>query len=269
VAFALETLLLLLQLHRARALEGPVLNLGRQTVHGSHQEILNAFSQAGVQPAPLPDEILLAVEQGRVQHRDRIFFAHLGLELSALDVSEYEGAEIVHDLNLPIPSYLHGRFKTVIDGGTCEHVFDVRAAFRNIADLLAPGGLAIHLSPTNNYVNHGFWQLSPRSFYDYYHVNGFEDLQTTMVVSPRDDDKARAWATFPFDPLGPQGAVSFFSSPNDRLTCVFRARKTSESTSERIPSQSFENATSGGTPLVGSSIGLELTAEGLIVKGLD
>ena len=269
MAFALETLLLLLQLHRARALEGPVLNLGRQTVHGTHAEILNVFSQAGVEAAPLSDDVVLAVKQGKEQHRDTIFFAHLGLELTALDVSDYEGAEIVHDLNLPIPGHLHGRFKTVIDGGTFEHVFDVRAAFRNMADLLAPGGLAIHISPTNNYVNHGFWQLSPRSFYDYYHVNGFEDLQVTMIVTPREIATGRAWATFPFDPLGPHGAVNFFSNPNDRLTCLFCARKTSASTSEQIPAQSFANASSGGTPLIGASIALDLTAQGLIVTGLD
>jgi hypothetical protein len=269
VAFPLETLLLLLGLHRARALEGPVLNLGRQTVHGTYDEVVNVFAQAGVAPTPLPDEILLAIEQGMRPHGDRIFFAHLGLELSALDVSDYEGAEVVHDLNLPIPDALRGRFKTVIDGGTFEHVFDIRAAFRNMADLLAPGGLAIHLSPTNNYVNHGFWQLSPRSFYDYYHVNGFADLETTMIVAPRDIDKTRAWATFPYDPRDPNGAVSFFSSPNDRLSCMFRARKTPESTSERIPAQSFESASTGGTPLCGSSVALELAPEGLIVKQLD
>jgi hypothetical protein len=262
VAFAIQALLLLLNIHKARALEGPVLNLGRQTIHGSHDDVINAFVQAGVPLAALPDKIVTEAAQGKEQHGDRIFFAHMGLDLTAMDVSAYEGAEIIHDLNLPIPSDLHGRFKTVIDGGTTEHVFDVRAAFRNIADLLAPGGLAIHISPCNNYVNHGFWQLSPRSFFDFYHVNGYEDLQMTMIVSPRDPDVARAWATFPLE--GELTAANFYSNQDDRLTCLFSARKTDRSTSDRIPSQSFDNESAGGTPMTGPSFTLELTPEGVI-----
>lgn len=265
MAFALETLRLLLQLHRARAFEGPVLNLGRQTVHAPYADLLAVIIEQGVTPVELPADIRASIVAGQSQDGDRLFFAHLGLELAVLDISDYERAEFVHDLNQPIPNELRERFKTVIDGGTSEHVFDVRAAMRNIADLLAPGGLAIHISPANNYCNHGYWQLSPRSFYDYYAVNGFEDLEVTMIVSPRDPaDTARPWAAFAYDPRGPQSGVNFFSSANDRLTCLFRARKTAASTSDRIPEQSFVGSSNGATPMVGASVCLELTSGGLI-----
>src|SRR4051794_39715241 len=52
-------------------------------------------------------------------------------EIVALDASDYEAADLVHDLNEPVPRDLHGRFSLVFDGGTIEHVFDVATVLRN------------------------------------------------------------------------------------------------------------------------------------------
>src|SRR5688572_24791577 len=41
----------------------------------------------------------------------------------ALDFSDFEGAQFVHDLNKPLPENLKQRFDIVYDGGTLEHVF--------------------------------------------------------------------------------------------------------------------------------------------------
>jgi len=257
---------MLLTMHRARPFRGPVLVLGRQAVELTMEDVFNLYATVGVAPLPPPESLQRHIDAGEPVHGDAHFFGLMGLELDAMDVSPYEHAEIVHNLNQPIPPELSGRYGTVFDGGTIEHVFDVRTAFVNIANMLAPGGRVLHITPCNNYVNHGFWQPSPRSFYDFYQINGFTDLETTMIVHPRDYEPGQLWATFPFDPHGPHGAMSFFTGHDERLTCAFSATKTAASTSERIPEQSFDRAADGGTPVTGDLYTLKLTATGLDVQ---
>ena len=86
-------------------------------------------------------------------------------EVSALDASAYEGAEIVHDLNRPVPAELEGRFDVVLDGGSLEHVFDVPTALRSYMRMVRPGGRLIVATMANNHCGHGLYQLSPELFF--------------------------------------------------------------------------------------------------------
>jgi SAM-dependent methyltransferase len=86
-------------------------------------------------------------------------------EVSALDVSGYEGADIVHDLNEPVPAELERRFDVVLDGGSLEHVFDVPTALRSYMRMVRPGGRLIVATMANNHCGHGFYQLSPELFF--------------------------------------------------------------------------------------------------------
>jgi hypothetical protein len=92
--------------------------------------------------------------------------ANLGASvIHSYDASEYEGATHVADFNLPVSGE---RYDTVIDCGTIEHIFDIAQAFRNIAALCATGGQIIHVSPASNFCGHGFWQISPETFFSFY-----------------------------------------------------------------------------------------------------
>jgi hypothetical protein len=58
------------------------------------------------------------------------FFEALGAEeLICTDVSDYEGATLIHDMNAPLPAAYAGKFDLVFDGGTLEHIFNFRARF--------------------------------------------------------------------------------------------------------------------------------------------
>ena len=85
--------------------------------------------------------------------------------LDALDYSGYQGANLVHDLNQPLPPQLEARYDAVIDGGTLEHVFDFPLALRNAMRLAKPGGALFLCTPANNLFGHGFYQFSPDLFY--------------------------------------------------------------------------------------------------------
>ena len=67
--------------------------------------------------------------------------------LEAMDFTDAEGAEHVHDLNLPPPEHLKGQFDLVIDGGTTEHIFHISRALETCHELLAPGGVFMSFQP--------------------------------------------------------------------------------------------------------------------------
>ena len=95
--------------------------------------------------------------------------------LSSIDYSSYEGADIVHDLNLPVPHSLLGRFDAVIDGGSLEHIFNFPIAISNMMRMAKVGGKVFITTPANNYCGHGFYQFSPEvMFRVFVPDNGFK-----------------------------------------------------------------------------------------------
>ncbi len=91
---------------------------------------------------------------------------HLGADVvDSLDASDFEGATVVHDLNLPAPTTLVGRYTAVIDAGTMEHVFNVPEALRTAMSLVAQGGHLVLMAPCNNNPGHGFYQFTPELVY--------------------------------------------------------------------------------------------------------
>lgn len=135
-----------------------LLMLGRQKMHISRQHLKDAADARldQISPGLTIDKLTDSTDYAEP------FFQALGItEVTSLDYSDYEGADIVHDLNEPIPEALHGRYDIVLDGGTLEHVFDVKTAMNNAHDLVAPGGTFIGISPGNNFFAHGFYQFSP------------------------------------------------------------------------------------------------------------
>jgi hypothetical protein len=94
------------------------------------------------------------------------FFTLLGAkQVSSLDASTLEEATHIHDLNLPLPAALSHGFSAVYDGGTLEHVFDFPQALKSCMAMVSIGGHFMQLTVANNFMGHGFWQLSPELVY--------------------------------------------------------------------------------------------------------
>jgi SAM-dependent methyltransferase len=128
------------------------------------------------------------------------YFSKLGFStLQALDVSDFEGADHIFDLNEDeLPERLMGRFDAVFNGGTLEHVFHVPNALTSITRMLRPGGVVVHVAPCNGWVNHGFYQISPTLMFDYYGAAGFEPLESALY-SRRLEEPER-WSVRPIHP---------------------------------------------------------------------
>ena len=167
-------------------------------------------------------------------------FEIIGLpDVHVLDVDDYEGADIIADLNYPIPERYRGRFNTILDAGTLEHVLDVRRCLQNIVELLAVGGRIIHQSPCNQYVNHGFYQLSPTLFHDYYGANGFIDITSQFIVAPIDGAQSRTWAYIDYDETLFSGNCSVVCADNTQLGFHFHAKKSTAGDGSVVPIQNY------------------------------
>lgn len=90
------------------------------------------------------------------------FLKALGAEqIHSLDASDFEGADIICDLNEPLLEEYKNKFTCIIDGGTTEHVFSFDQAMENVIDMLEVGGYYIGMIPSNNWNGHGLYQFSP------------------------------------------------------------------------------------------------------------
>ena len=240
MGLAIPALRFLAHLHKRQPFGPSVLTLGRQNVYATYDEVEGLVRAAGVAPHPLPEGVSTATNipawrgtpmEGNTS--DAVFFRMLGcVQVAALDYSDAEGAELIWDLNEPVPAAFEKRFDLVLDGGTLEHVFNTRQAFANVARMVKPGGRVVHMSPTCNYVNHGFYQFSPTLFFDYYSTNGFTGLEATIVEHNIYRSHRPGWR------LRPVTASERVISAQGLLT-AFVAVRTAESTSDRVPVQSF------------------------------
>jgi hypothetical protein len=102
--------------------------------------------------------------------------------VDSVDASAFEGANIIHDLNQPMPTELQGRYDVVFDGGTLEHVFNFPSAVRGCLELPKVGGHFIMTSPANNQMGHGFYQFSPELFFRVLSAENGYQLKALLLV---------------------------------------------------------------------------------------
>ncbi len=112
------------------------------------------------------------------------FFKVIGAkQVDSLDISDYQGATVLHDLNQTVPSSLQERFDLVFDGGTLEHVFNFPAAIKNCMLLAKVGGRVLLHTPANNSCGHGFYQFSPELFYRIFSKNNGFKIERIIIHS--------------------------------------------------------------------------------------
>ena len=160
---------------------GSVLMLGRQNLHLSKDKLSSLFDEFDI---TYNKEILNDIMPHKFAYADMLL-KYLGAsEVHSLDYSDYEESDLIHDLNEKIDINQHEKYNCVIDGGTLEHVFDVKNAFYNCMNFLKLNGYFISITPANNFMGHGFYQFSPELFYRIFDSdNGFEVLSLCLVES--------------------------------------------------------------------------------------
>ncbi len=244
MGLSLSALRFIVRQHRHRPLGAAVCTLGRNRVVATYDRVITMMREEGWDPHPLPEEQDLRTNipswkdtPNSSNTSDVVFFKLLGVEtLVSLDVSDYEGADVICDLNKPLPSDLLGCFDTVIDSGTIEHVHDVHAALRNINLLANSSGTVMHFAPTSNYIDHGYHQLSPIFFIDYYAVNRFERCDVWLIEHIRPFATMDKWHLYRHEYGTPIAPFAWLWSRKAWATIVV-AKKGPDSTAEVIPLQ--------------------------------
>jgi hypothetical protein len=173
--------------HGYRPISGEVLFIGRQATYLSPGELAGALAAHGhaVDPSAIEiDRTTLNRIPGYGEIvTDRSIFRALGIDsVKALDTSPYEGAEVVHNLNEPIPDSLRESADFIVDGSTLDNVFDPAMALRNLAAMLKPGGRLLTINAWSP--RDGSYQLCSAAWYfDFFVTNGFADCKTYVCVS--------------------------------------------------------------------------------------
>lgn len=166
----------LFSLSKFERLSGDVLCLGRPAIYLTPGQLLR-----------LADGYQMNWSRSEIEDIHQSTFAEpllkkLGFgNVRSMDVSDYENAEVIHDLNVPVPKELENSASFIYGGGTIEHVFDVATALSNIVRMLRVGGTVLLTAPANGSIGHGFYQFSPELFYRYFEVNGFDDTRCYLV----------------------------------------------------------------------------------------
>lgn len=117
-----------------------------------------------------------------------VFFEAIGFpDYRVLDINDYQGAGIVQDLSKDtLNEEHHGVADLVYDTGTLEHVYNLDIALKNIHNLLNDGGVAYHVNPTNGMLDHGFYQISPTFYHDYYRASDYNIIGAGIAdTNPR------------------------------------------------------------------------------------
>ncbi|MGX1100229.1 hypothetical protein [Amorphus sp. MBR-141] len=183
--------------HKSHGDFGATVTLARQGLHVTKAIADDDFSKRIVDKSEAEGEYFIDETLKRVFGSSAV---------ASMDYSDYEGASIIHDLNVPLGKDMP-QFDTVIDAGTTEHIFSVTTALANARDLCRPEGMIVHILPANNFCGHGFWQFSPELFLGLYSkANGFRD--TEIYLAKLNDPKR--W--FRLHALAHGGRGNFFSS---------------------------------------------------------
>lgn len=227
--------------HRHRPIKGDVLFVGRQTIFLDESKLQRMLQRHGM-TAPLPQPVEYDQEtvgvQGGHYVTDRYFMRCLGVEkLRFLDVSDYEGADIVHDLGVPVDASLHERFDFIYNGGCFDNMFNPGQAMMNLSRMLKPGGRIVCLESASSY-NSPYLMYSPGWFFDYYATNRFADCKI-YVCSYRTDQELffGPWSVFHFDWQNNKNGPSPEATFGNHLLLMTIAEKGADSTWERQPIQ--------------------------------
>jgi hypothetical protein len=167
---------------------GSIVQIGRQEMFFDAATLKDMIARTGNAPSDLAGAL---EREGRAVTPDQsvtpeYYFAHLGFScVDAADVSDYEGANVILDLNEP-PKSGTPQYDFVLDSGTIEHVFHIPNYFRNLHSLCKVGGYILVLTQSSGWMGHGFYLTCPTLFWDFYKANGYRIVRAEVWQNPID-----------------------------------------------------------------------------------
>lgn len=171
---------MILKEHKHQAIAGDILLIGRQTVCLTVKEALHLIKNEGIVPSPdfhiEIDNSTIGSEQEKYI-TDRCFFSMFSSgKVIALDISNYENADIIHDLNQEIPEQYYNIADFIFNGSCLDNLFDPATAIKSFSKMLRNKGRIIHLEHGSP-IQSAYLCYSPEWFFNFYAINNYVDCQ--------------------------------------------------------------------------------------------
>ncbi len=169
---------------------------------------------------------------------DCSFLKLLGADrFSAIDVSDYEGADIICDLSKPVPESLYSKFDFIFDGSSLDNIFNPAEALVNISRMLRPGGRTIIVEHGTMFAG-AYTAFSPGWFFDFFTANNYRDCK---VYAGRFTDvhtlKFGPWPLSVYNWFGDKNGITPRLESGAELMLVVIAEKGNYSTDTALPVQ--------------------------------
>lgn len=238
-----DAVVLALVVQNRNTVGGDVLCIGAPDTHFSWEWIQESLFPwlAKNHPSNLYDLSLSKLPRTKLSESVAFkeFFLIWGIEnVKVLDLDGYEGADHLFDLNeAECPSNLRSRFDLIVDGGSLEHCFNLPNALKSLNSMLRNNGIIFHTNPANRMLDHGFFQISPTLYSDYYQASGFDLLYGGLSATESKllaDVKIEKYTADIYRSNGGRRRASKLP----RMNLLFAVRKTSRSI---VPNSVIQN----------------------------
>jgi SAM-dependent methyltransferase len=245
--------LIILREHQFMPFTGSLLSIGRQTVYLTPEAAVDLVVRecGAVNPRHYLEIDRETIDgAGHEYITDRSFYSLFSdVKYSCLDISDYEGADVVWDLCEPLPMGLPFKYDLIFNGSCLDNLFDPATAIRNMSLLLKSNGRIIHIEHMTRgaRVPDAYLAYSCAWFHNYYAINEFADCKTYLALW--DGDRTESpWYVYFFQPLiAPDGGWKLYDQDQsfDRRWDAYGiviAEKAADSTAHRNPVQYYYRA---------------------------
>lgn len=169
---------------------------------------------------------------------DRCLMKFLGAKsFAAIDVSAYEGADVICDLSQPIPKSLYGKFDFIFNGSCLDNLFNPGEALQNLSRMLRPGGRLMMIEH-GSMVYGPYTVFSPGWFFDYFCYNTFAQCRIYYAVFKSCQELTFGpWPLYLYNWQSNKSGYSPRVSSNKHILYVIIAEKGPKSTDDFLPVQ--------------------------------
>ncbi len=164
--------------------------IGKQTLSVEKKKVIKLFEKENLDTTRLKKLVEFDNTTRYAKNSNlNYFFDHDVLEAlghkvkySSIDRSDYEGATIIQDMNMPLKKKYFNNFDIIIDGGSMDNLFNPVNFLQNCVKMLKPGGRLI--------LGNHFFQMpgayltySPEYYFSFFSVNNFKDVKIYIIQS--------------------------------------------------------------------------------------
>jgi hypothetical protein len=181
---------MLLDMHKQEPFTGTFLTIGRQTVPFTLSAAWNFLKDVGIeatQDIAVESDDTVASKPGWIN--DRTFFKMFcSAKIESLDVSSYERASIIHNMNEPIPRKLRGIADFIFEGSSIDNIFNPAQAMMNIDLMLKPGGRIFMVNAGNVVPGDTFVALGEEWYEGFLKANNYKGISVETWAYDKVDD---------------------------------------------------------------------------------